>query len=68
MWGLKGYGLTISGRVPLVTPTTKENKRYLETKRSKIGHIYGVEVKGCFSNLISKNSKPSSTVSSDPAV
>ncbi|KAF7848933.1 hypothetical protein BT93_L1419 [Corymbia citriodora subsp. variegata] len=65
--GLKGYGLTVSGRVPLVTPITKENKRYLETKRSKMGHIYGVEVKGRFSNLISRNGKLSSTVSSDPA-
>ncbi|KAL3729903.1 hypothetical protein ACJRO7_026972 [Eucalyptus globulus] len=27
--GLRGYGLTISGRVPLVTPITEENKRYL---------------------------------------
>ncbi|KAL3753656.1 hypothetical protein ACJRO7_000970 [Eucalyptus globulus] len=32
--GLKGYGLAIAGGVPLVTPITKENKRYLETKRS----------------------------------
>ncbi|KAI6678449.1 hypothetical protein NL676_039245 [Syzygium grande] len=66
--GLKGYGLTVSGRVPLVTPITKENKRYLETKRSKMGHIYGAEVNGRFSNLISKNGKSSGTVSSDPAV
>ncbi|KAL9238343.1 hypothetical protein vseg_012776 [Gypsophila vaccaria] len=41
--GLKGYGLAISGRVPLITPITKENKRYLETKRAKMGHVYGVE-------------------------
>ncbi|KAK3420087.1 hypothetical protein EUGRSUZ_G00876 [Eucalyptus grandis] len=65
--GLQGYGLTISGRVPLVTPITEENKRYLETKRSKMGHIYGSEVKARFSNLIEK-SKPSSDVSSDLAV
>lgn len=65
--GLKGYGLAIAGRVPLVTPMTKENKRYLETKRSKMGHIYGAEVNGRFSNLISKNGKPSTTVSYDPA-
>lgn len=38
--GLKGYGLAISGRVPLLTPITKDNKRYLETKRSKMGHVY----------------------------
>ncbi|XVE83096.1 hypothetical protein DITRI_Ditri16bG0059900 [Diplodiscus trichospermus] len=39
--GLKGYGLAIAGRVPLLTPITKDNKRYLETKRAKMGHIYG---------------------------
>lgn len=37
--GLKGYGLTVVGRVPLLTTITKENKRYLETKRAKMGHI-----------------------------
>ncbi|XP_022752035.1 bifunctional riboflavin biosynthesis protein RIBA 1, chloroplastic-like [Durio zibethinus] len=37
--GLKGYGLAIAGRVPLLTPITKDNKRYLETKRAKMGHI-----------------------------
>ncbi|KDP29730.1 hypothetical protein JCGZ_18665 [Jatropha curcas] len=39
--GLKGYGLAIAGRVPLLTPTTMENRRYLETKCQKMGHIYG---------------------------
>ncbi|KAK1617439.1 hypothetical protein QYE76_022956 [Lolium multiflorum] len=38
--GLKGYGLSIVGRVPLVTPITTENRRYLETKRTKMGHVY----------------------------
>ncbi|EYU18449.1 hypothetical protein ABFS82_02G056900 [Erythranthe guttata] len=44
--GLKGYGLAVSGRVPLVTPITKDNKRYLETKRSKMGHVYGLDANG----------------------
>ncbi|CAN6466906.1 unnamed protein product [Victoria cruziana] len=39
--GLKGYGLTVAGRVPLVSQMTTENRRYLETKRLKMGHIYG---------------------------
>lgn len=42
--GLKGYGLAVAGRVPLVTLITKENKRYLETKRAKMGHVYGLGV------------------------
>ncbi|CAK8530318.1 unnamed protein product [Lathyrus sativus] len=41
--GLKGYGLTVSGRIPLLTLITSENRRYLETKRVKMGHIYGTE-------------------------
>ncbi|KAI9176446.1 hypothetical protein LWI28_002939 [Acer negundo] len=57
--GLKGYGLTIAGRVPLVTPTTEENKRYLETKRAKMGHIYGLGSNGSLSNLINGNGKTS---------
>ncbi|XP_060167902.1 bifunctional riboflavin biosynthesis protein RIBA 1, chloroplastic [Lycium barbarum] len=51
--GLKGYGLAISGRVPLLTPITKDNKRYLETKRAKMGHVYG--------NLIRPGSSTSTT-------
>lgn len=51
--GLKGYGLAIVGRVPLSTPITKENKRYLETKRAKMGHVYGSEINGGLLNLIS---------------
>ena len=39
--GLKGYGLSVVGRVPLLTPITAENRRYLEAKRAKMGHVYG---------------------------
>jgi len=40
--GIKGYGLSIAGRVPLITPITSENRKYLETKRTKMGHVYGL--------------------------
>ncbi|KAJ7946749.1 bifunctional riboflavin biosynthesis protein RIBA 1, chloroplastic-like [Quillaja saponaria] len=50
--GLKGYGLSVAGRIPLLTLITKENKRYLETKRAKMGHVYGLEFNG---NLINFN-------------
>lgn len=53
--GLKGYGLAVAGRVPLVTLITKDNKRYLETKRAKMGHIYGAGING----ISSPNGKPS---------
>ncbi|XP_038706921.1 monofunctional riboflavin biosynthesis protein RIBA 3, chloroplastic isoform X2 [Tripterygium wilfordii] len=44
--GLKGYGLAVIGRVPVLTPITDENSRYLETKRTKMGHIYGSDIQG----------------------
>ncbi len=36
--GLEGYGLHIAQRVPLQTPKTRTNARYLDTKREKLGH------------------------------
>ncbi|CAH9125682.1 unnamed protein product [Cuscuta epithymum] len=59
--GLKGYGLAVAGRVPLVTPITKDNKRYLETKRAKMGHIYGMNI----NNLVSKTNPEKTSVVSD---
>ncbi|XP_073150868.1 monofunctional riboflavin biosynthesis protein RIBA 3, chloroplastic isoform X2 [Henckelia pumila] len=44
--GLKGYGLAIVGRVPVLTPITEDNKRYLETKRTKMGHVYASDLHG----------------------
>jgi 3,4-dihydroxy 2-butanone 4-phosphate synthase/GTP cyclohydrolase II len=37
--GLEGYGLEVVERVPLGTPSTQENVRYLRTKREKLGHL-----------------------------
>jgi 3,4-dihydroxy 2-butanone 4-phosphate synthase/GTP cyclohydrolase II len=37
--GLEGYGLEIVERIPLVTVPNDSNRRYLETKRSKLGHL-----------------------------
>src|SRR5579871_5006876 len=39
IFGLEGYGLKIVGRVPLQTPPTAHNKHYIDTKRSKLGHM-----------------------------
>ncbi|MEI6514346.1 MAG: bifunctional 3,4-dihydroxy-2-butanone-4-phosphate synthase/GTP cyclohydrolase II [bacterium] len=36
--GLQAYGLTITERVPLVLPATEHSKRYLATKKKKLGH------------------------------
>jgi len=37
--GLKGYGLEIVDRVRIAAPTSEENASYLETKRTKMGHL-----------------------------
>ncbi|KAI5603318.1 hypothetical protein POPTR_001G234900v4 [Populus trichocarpa] len=50
--GLKGYGLAVIGRVPVFTPITEENKRYLETKRTKMGHVYGSDIRGPLAGFI----------------
>jgi 3,4-dihydroxy 2-butanone 4-phosphate synthase/GTP cyclohydrolase II len=36
--GLEGFGLTVVEQVPIEVPPNSENRRYLETKRSKLGH------------------------------
>lgn len=60
--GLKGYGLTVSGRIPLLSLITSENKRYMETKRVKMGHIYGLEFNGILSSNDNGNGKASTAV------
>ena len=36
--GLEGYGLRVTGRVPLPVTPNPENLRYLQTKRDRMGH------------------------------
>jgi 3,4-dihydroxy 2-butanone 4-phosphate synthase/GTP cyclohydrolase II len=38
--GLSGYGLEIVERVPIQMAAVKENERYLETKKTKMGHLF----------------------------
>jgi 3,4-dihydroxy 2-butanone 4-phosphate synthase/GTP cyclohydrolase II len=36
--GITGYGLEIVDTIPIEVPSNKHNKKYLETKRDKLGH------------------------------
>ena len=40
--GLHSFGLELVEQVPLVASPTKENSRYLETKRTRMGHLMDV--------------------------
>ncbi|PRO66770.1 bifunctional 3,4-dihydroxy-2-butanone-4-phosphate synthase/GTP cyclohydrolase II [Alkalicoccus urumqiensis] len=37
--GLKGYELEVVDRVPIQLPHSKDNKKYLRTKKDKLGHM-----------------------------
>lgn len=37
--GLEAYGLEITERVPLVIPPNERNKKYMQTKKEKLGHL-----------------------------
>jgi 3,4-dihydroxy 2-butanone 4-phosphate synthase/GTP cyclohydrolase II len=41
--GLDGYGLTVTGRVPIEIPPRAENAKYLLTKCEKLGHIMSLK-------------------------
>ena len=36
--GLEGYGLSVSASVPLEVPVSEHSRRYLRTKKEKLGH------------------------------
>jgi 3,4-dihydroxy 2-butanone 4-phosphate synthase/GTP cyclohydrolase II len=37
--GLQGYGLEITGRIPIEIPANEHNRKYLKTKKTKFGHM-----------------------------
>ncbi len=43
--GISGYGLDIVERIPIIIPPHEGNRKYLETKRTKMGHLLGKSTK-----------------------
>ena len=41
--GLAGFGIRVSGRIPLVIPANDHNRSYLETKAVRSGHLIDLE-------------------------
>lgn len=39
--GVEGHGLHVTERVPLEVASNRHNRRYLATKRRKMGHLLG---------------------------
>jgi len=39
MSGLESYGLTITEQLPITTEPNPHNRRYLQTKQNKLGHL-----------------------------
>jgi 3,4-dihydroxy 2-butanone 4-phosphate synthase/GTP cyclohydrolase II len=37
--GLDGYGIEITDRVPLIIPANSHDRKYLDTKKQKMGHL-----------------------------
>jgi 3,4-dihydroxy 2-butanone 4-phosphate synthase/GTP cyclohydrolase II len=42
--GLEAHGLQIVKRVPIELPATRQNRRYLATKRDKLGHLLDLKL------------------------
>ncbi|UCG55505.1 MAG: bifunctional 3,4-dihydroxy-2-butanone-4-phosphate synthase/GTP cyclohydrolase II [Dehalococcoidia bacterium] len=41
--GLEGYGIKVMETVPIIIPPNPYNRRYLETKQKKMGHVLKLE-------------------------
>ena len=44
MEGIESYGLTVVEQVGIDVPPNDENRRYLDVKRDKLGHLLGARL------------------------
>lgn len=65
--GLEGYGLRITGREPIEIEPTHHNRTYLETKRSKLGHILPAPVEPALGDAPGTVMPPATTARAEVA-
>jgi len=56
--GLEGYELEIVDRIPLVAPPNDSSRRYLETKRTKMGHLLAPDGEDILPPITTENEQP----------
>jgi 3,4-dihydroxy 2-butanone 4-phosphate synthase/GTP cyclohydrolase II len=44
-FNLRGFDLTVTDQVPIISPSNEHNAKYLQTKRDKLGHKFPVDEK-----------------------
>ena len=53
--GLEGYGLEIVERIPMLATPNNANRRYLETKRTKMGHLLDEDPADALPPVVAQN-------------
>ncbi len=56
--GLEGYELEIVDRIPLVAPSNDSSRRYMETKRTKMGHLLAPDGDDVLPPIATENEQP----------
>lgn len=54
---LRDHGITVHERRSIFSMVTKENRRYIETKRAKMGHLYSSRLPAVGSNTSSDDNQ-----------
>ncbi len=56
--GLEGYELEIVDRIPLVVPPNDSSRHYMETKRTKMGHLLAPDGEDILPPIVKENEQP----------
>lgn len=62
---LRDHGITVHERRSIFSMVTKENRRYIETKRAKMGHLYSSRLPAVGSSTSSDDNQKVESCNSD---